>query len=223
MFDYKEAWYQLAEPTYKLLPANIRDLFDRVIAECAGCNQKQNLDVRWPTYDEESSDDPSLRSVFWDIPYEYLTIAARAIYFLGHWKPSCEPAMSDHGAHWKFASYADQTLREKLYQFEPDHAVHLFGRDVPPPKIGHWFEVHEGCLRYCCSLPNSWTWIECGPATPRVLKACVKEFKVDCGVAGCGCIPIDPDSVDPEFVKSLSDMMMRGFLTAGETFKGLGR
>lgn len=61
-FDYTTAWHELAKPSYKLLPVNVRDLFDRVIDECEDCNQKANLDTRWPTLEESNPMTASLRA-----------------------------------------------------------------------------------------------------------------------------------------------------------------
>lgn len=155
-FDYARAWRELARPAYDLLPANVRDLYARVAAECRECRQDSALDTVWPP----GSD---LRSGFEELDAGDLAFASRVIYFLGHWQPSREvaPVPNDHGAHWKFANYADQVLRRRCGL--PETRAHGDG-------IG--FEVHEGLLRLCCSYPDGWTWEEVGIATPAFLATC---------------------------------------------------
>ena len=84
-FDYKRAWRELAEPSYRALPQNIRDLYVRVQHEAVDMAQDANLDVIWP---EHAGAYPEpLRSVFEKIPAEELAHAARTIYSRAHWAP----------------------------------------------------------------------------------------------------------------------------------------
>ena len=186
VFDYERAWHQLFHPAFQALPANLRDLYERVCREAAALAQTPSLAMPWP----EHSD---LRTTFAEIPYEWLAKASYVVYFYGHWAPAptrerVENAEGElvtrttrfvadsSGGYWKFAHYCDQTLRAKLHQHEPELCDRtLFGYDKPPPKYGRWFEVHEGMLRYCFSTRNEWRWTVLGPATPRVLRGAIRE------------------------------------------------
>ena len=75
-FDYKRAWREVAEPAVLNLPQNVRDLYIRTVGVAAGLHQLPNLDMPWPNAD-------GFKTAFEEIPLEWLSVGARAIYFYG--------------------------------------------------------------------------------------------------------------------------------------------
>jgi hypothetical protein len=76
-FNYKRAWRELARPAFAKLSKEVRDLLDFVIKDCRDCRQGPDLNVPWP--------DDDLKARFMAIPSRELAVAARTIYFWGHW------------------------------------------------------------------------------------------------------------------------------------------
>lgn len=153
-FDYAAAWYRVAKPAYESLPQNVRDLLARVATECTETHQLPDCSMPWP--DPAVSD---LRAAFDKVPAEYLALGSRVIYSVGHWYPrsgSLDLPGRQHGAHWKFSHYADQSLRDRLS---------LGTGDYP----GLTCRVHEGAIRLCYQSRDMWTWIEVAPATANGL------------------------------------------------------
>jgi hypothetical protein len=126
-----------------------------VAREAGELRQLPDLSMPWPA-------DSDLRERFDKCPAEWLALAARAIYYTGHWFPSWGgPRLvlpgKQHGASWKFAHYADQSLRARLGM--PERGDN--GRD----KGAVLRQVHEGAIRVCYQSPDTWTWREVAPAT----------------------------------------------------------
>lgn len=156
-FDYVAAWKGLARPAWECLPANVRDLALRAADAMEGKAQGPDLDMAWPE---------GFRAEFEKIPAEILAAAARAAYFVEHWKPTGETAtnlerLTRAGGNWKFSNLCDQALTERLG----------LTRNRRGNRSGWSFEVHEGTLRMCVSWCDGWTWRELGPATVGTLKA----------------------------------------------------
>lgn len=151
-FDYVRAWSQLARPAYDLLSTDAKALYARVARGCGDCRQDSTLDTVWPAGD--------LRESFETVGDGDLAFAARVVNFVGHWLPGGErnPEPNDHGAHWKFANYCDQVLRDRCGLAAREHGH------------GQHFAIHEGLLRLCHSTRDSWTWSEVGIATPHFLE-----------------------------------------------------
>jgi len=151
-FDYTAAWV-LAEFHFRNLPANVRDLLERVRVECSDLSQNRDLDMPWPK-------DSDLRERFEEIPAEILAKAAYWIHGFGHWSPL--PCIGAHygGATWKFSNYADQILTAKLG----------IKRNRRGNDRGWTLAVHEGEIRLQWSDPDSWTWNPVGPATMGTFK-----------------------------------------------------
>lgn len=92
-----------------------------------------------------------LRLRFENTPSEVLSLAARVIYFAGHWFPTggdLDLPGCNSGSHWKFSHYADQVLRQR------------FGISGDAP-----FQIIEGAIRLTYSSRDMWTWAEVAPAT----------------------------------------------------------
>lgn len=176
-FDYEAAWFELARPAYETLPADVRALLAYTAEAADGLAQLTDCSMPWPDADGEYRD---LASRFERIPAEVLSHAARVINSVGHWYPSSAKGYAipglGTGAHWKFAHYADQSLRTRL-------GLAPRGMDTRGVSI----EVHEGSLRLCYSSRETWTWQECQPATQsglaraRVLAAELKKALDDVG------------------------------------------
>lgn len=164
-FDYETAWLEVARPAYESLPQNVRDLLARVAVECAELSQSRDLSMPWP-------EDSDLRVSFDKVPAEFLALAARVIYFAGHWYPGKSANGyvihgREHGGTWKFAHYADQSLKARL--------------DLPTSNV---FQIHEGVIRVCYSSRDMWSWTEVAPATAEGLayaRAMHARIQLACG------------------------------------------
>lgn len=155
VFDYAAAWHGLAIPAYNTLPEEVKSLYRVTAEKSRGLTQLQDLSMPWPD---------GLREDFRAFNTATLASASRAVYFCGHWKPSREFFLgAEHGAHWKFSSYADTTLAERL-GLNPPHA-----RTDGNAKF---VRIHEGYIRVCFSSPWSWRWEEVGPASAELVSAC---------------------------------------------------
>jgi hypothetical protein len=158
-FDYAAAWREVARPAYLALPADVIALVGRVAVEARDLSQAPDCSMRWP-----EPNGGALREAFAVIDPEALALAARVVYYVGHWWPrhgrGVELPGREHGGHWKFSHYADQVIRERLnLSANPD------GGNYP----GLSFQVHEGALRLCYQSRDMWTWAEIAPATPAGL------------------------------------------------------
>ena len=160
-FDYEAAWHEVARPAYEALPQDVRDLLAQVAVEAAGLNQLPDLSMPWPDdpqMGERGTPGSTLRVRFDAIPAETLAFAARVIYYVGHWYPTgADLALPGRmaGAYWKFAHYADQSLRARLAAATSADAMRSNGP----------FQIHEGVIRLCYSSKDMWTWVEVAPAT----------------------------------------------------------
>lgn len=154
-FDYKAAHAALCEPAVQSLPNAVLSLYRelRDAPDFDKLAQGANLDVPMPE---------RLRPLFEALDSETLAFAARALYDFGHWASGgarLAGVRDTRGATWKFANLADQVLRVRLKLPTRGSAK----------SIGYHFEVHEGALLLCASTPDSWTWLEVGPATEAFL------------------------------------------------------
>ncbi len=160
-FDYKLAYEFLAEPAWKGLEPEVHALIERVQVTAANVGQDRNtLDTEWPV-DEHGNH--ALKAAFSVIPSDQLARAARAVYSTGHWASGDDEGLKlqKDGAYWKFSSYCDQVLRERLelpsrgerYQ----HGAHI--------------ELREGYLCLCVSTPDSLWELDIGPASSAVREA----------------------------------------------------
>lgn len=130
IFDFTQAWKELAWPQWQSLPADVRSLAHDVAKTCGGLAQDRNtLDLEWPAEEVERV---ALRVRFDAIPAETLAWASRVVYSVGHWCPGMPSQYSiEHtreylealqegrklqstGGHWRFSSFADQVLGEKI-------------------------------------------------------------------------------------------------------------
>jgi hypothetical protein len=75
-FNYKRAWRELADPGYKNLCAEATALYDHVVEFGREWHQDSNLQVPVPG---------ELKYRFEELPSYALAVAARTIYFWGHW------------------------------------------------------------------------------------------------------------------------------------------
>lgn len=159
-FDYENAWDNLALPAFNSLPSNVRALYFRTIDVAGAFGQSKDLSMPWPSEDNA----PLFRDGFHAIATEDLAYAARVVYFYGHWH--CRGTSTDKvGGTWKFASYCDQELRERLgveYSTQRGNGVTV--------------RIIEGMLRLCLDTPDSWIWEEVGFATIENL-ACVRYIR----------------------------------------------
>lgn len=163
VFDFEKAWEELPAKDFWVLPQNIRDLFHDVAILAENLNQKNDLDMPWPSEDLYIEKEENLLSQgsillrFNEIPNEYLSYSARVIYSYGHWgKPSIYKV--GNGAYWKFANYADQVLRQKLNIPKRNIVYSGLRKNII-------FDIHQGYLRVCYEDKDSWLWEEIGPAT----------------------------------------------------------
>ena len=161
-FDYVTAWREVAKPAYEALPQNVRDLLGRVTVECGDLSQLADLSMPWPTGELAPAGAESLREAFDKIPAEVLALAAHVIYATGHWHPSGARLVPADGSTWKFAQYADQSLRARLGL--PERGDN--GRDTATIQI----KVIDGAIRLCYSSRDMWTWARVAPATAEGLK-----------------------------------------------------
>lgn len=165
-FDYAAAWREVAKPAYEALPQSVRDLLAQVATEAAHLGQKPDLSMPWPDdpqLGDKGTPGSNLRVRFDKTPAEILALAARVIHAAGHWFPSrgeLEIPGRNSGSHWKFAHYADQSLRERLIAATSADTM----RNNGP------FQVHEGAIRFCYSSPDTWMWHEVAPATVKGLE-----------------------------------------------------
>jgi hypothetical protein len=160
-FDYKRAYAELAEPAWKGLQLDVQALVSRVCVTAANVGQDPDtLDTVWPV-DEHGNN--ALKAAFSVIPSDQLARASRAVFSAGDWASGTDEGLKlqEAGAYWKFSSYCDQVLRERL-ELPPRGTKHGDGAHI---------EVHEGSLRLCVSTPDSWTWTDVGPATSAVREA----------------------------------------------------
>lgn len=167
-FDYKAAHAAVADPIARALPQAALDIYRelRSSSEYEGLAQGANLDIPMPE---------RLGRLFDLLDSETLALAARALYYFGHWNTgqALDPGKFDtRGAHWKFSNLADQVLRKRLGLRDRGNFK----------SIGYHFEVHEGALRLCASTPDTWTWIELGPATEEFL-ALARDWRAT--LTGC--------------------------------------
>jgi hypothetical protein len=177
-FNYVLAFCELAWPAYNKLSKDIKDLVLKVSEIAGEVGQDSKLDMCWPK-------DNNLKQQFEQFENEELAMAARVIYFLGHWfcKPIlCEneetPLFSDvglklgcKGAHWKFAHYCDQIIRDRL--------------NISNEGVGRCgLSLHEGMARVFYSTKDMWVWIEVG--LPGV------DFVEKC-IAGCKRVATEED------------------------------
>lgn len=151
-FDFKAACRDIAAPAVASLAADVLDIY-RALRDS---EEYENLSQTGPNLTVPMPE--NLRARFEGIPSEALAYAARALYSFGHWSGQLDVGRPDkRGATWKFANLADQVLRERLGGYPNVYQGQK--------SIGYTFEVHEGMLRLCASSPDSWTWVELGPAT----------------------------------------------------------
>jgi hypothetical protein len=153
-FDFERAYKELAEPAWGSLSEQAQYLLGRVMyGHAASVGQDpESLDAQWP----ETA--PLLRSLFEKLSSEELALASAAVYAAGHWAPrgsSGALLLQPHGVYWKFSSYCDQVLRDRL-GLPAREGSHAFGR---------FKEVHQGYLRLCCATPASCAYHEIGLAT----------------------------------------------------------
>ena len=153
-FNFVRAWNLLARPRFEDLDESVRDLFWLTAEQSAELNQLANLSMPWPD---------GLREKF-NINELDLAMAARIIYYFGHWgERRFVESVQRHGAYWKFACYADQWLAQQL--------------DLP--KSGAIsIAIHQGALRVCAEGRDFWTWTEVCWATKEHLtrlKALLKD------------------------------------------------
>lgn len=156
-FNHERAWAVLARPAFEALPADVRALVDRVGMEAATLRQGPDLDMPWPE---------GLRARFEAIPAEILAQASMVVYSYGHWAKMGHWSQAN-GIYWKFSNYADQVLAAKLGI--PRERTKVKGHGLS-------FSVVEGVIRAGVSTPDSWFWVEIGPATMRTWEACNWPF-----------------------------------------------
>lgn len=163
-FDYEHAWENLAKPMFEALPADVHELYQRVIDEAGGLQQSPNLNMPWPEYGAVTVDHLpgyTLRQLFDKMPAETLATAARVIHSYGHWYVGRNADRV--GGHWKFANYADQSLAARIHEtLDPRW----------PTSYGIGYRIHDGFLRVHCSTPYSWTWEEIGLGTQSIFDHC---------------------------------------------------
>lgn len=165
-FDYETAWKELAAPMFHALPANVRDLYARVIQEAGHLSQGKNLNMPWPEWPPADSmgvtfrEELSLKQAFAEVPAEILAVASRVIHNYGHWWPGAVaggPNPDRVGGGWKFSNYADQSLAARIHEsLDPRW---------PDRGNGFHFRIFEGFIRCQVSTPDSWTWQEVGLGT----------------------------------------------------------
>ena len=149
-FDYAAAWREV-RPMWDTLPEAIRDLYVRTCIEAREINQDTKLDLPWPRQG-------ALRSAYASVDAATLHRAAEVIHALGHWCPLDDCTHADFalfnarattGGYWKFARYADQSVRER-------DGKPWSGREPRPP---------TALETLCRSLPVTCTAREGAPDT----------------------------------------------------------
>jgi hypothetical protein len=155
-FDYRAACTEVALPIARALPESVLALYRelRDAPEFDKLAQGRDLDVPMPE---------GLAPRFAVLPSAVLALAAQALYSAWHWGGSShsidEGKPDTRGATWKFSNLADQELRRRLGL--GSHSAHKAN--------GYHYAVIEGALRVCAQTPDSWTWLEVGPATLETL------------------------------------------------------
>jgi len=152
-FDYKMAWKEWAVPSYRSLPRNVRHLVIRTVRDSEFRVQNPDLMVEWPEND--------LRVAFYEIPSEILAVAARVVYFFGHW--GNRKCFQQTGGYWKFSNYCDQVLKNKL------ELLYHHGD-------GMNLEVFEGLFRVRIDTPYMSTFREIDIATQTNKEKLEKYF-----------------------------------------------
>lgn len=146
-FDFAAAWREMARPLYDALPLTIHDLIRESATHAAGLRQGNDLTMPWP------SDD--FRAAFAALPSDVLASAARTVHSAGHWYPTggdLEIPGRQHGNHWKFSHYCDQTLRAR------------FGLTRETQR-GIGLAILEGEVRITWGSGEAWYWQPIGLAT----------------------------------------------------------
>lgn len=147
-FDFESAWRELARPGFYVLPANLRELLTRTADVAGELSQLRDLSMPWP--DERA---PEFRLAFDKVPAEWLSQAARTVHALGHWYPGIKEADGFdfpgrlQGSHWKFAHYADQSLRARMRPAVP----------LDDDAIGFGLRIQDGEIVICYASP--WCWL----------------------------------------------------------------
>lgn len=161
MFDYKKAWREEAAPRVLSLPTSSLQLIWRTHTEAKGLRQRRDLSVDWPTTD--------LRAAFVAMNDEELSYAAHVLACEGHWHPGYKDwlkPLTKQGTYWRFAAYADETLRANL-------GVRQLSR-----ADGFTIEILEGKLRIGIGYEHKWYSTFVGLATEKNLEV-VRANKVE--------------------------------------------
>ena len=183
-FDYKEAWNKLALPAFNSSLTPIKDLYFYVEQHANDCVQSKNLNLMWP---ENETHMKYIKDHMFNLFKEdTLALAARVIYFYGHWFPSYDfekgkqltvpfsgkkvehmskPRAPLGGSHWHFSSYADQIIRKQLKVLRSFDGC------------GYGIQIHEGIIRACFLDSTMWIWEEVCPANILNLQKCKKLIK----------------------------------------------
>lgn len=152
-FNYQKAYYVYAVPAYNSLNGLQRNAIKSlwpIIGEL-----QQNRELKIPL-------SPVIEGILFELSTKEIAELARALYFVGHWKPSHAVSLFDNrkGESWKISNCCDQILYKRLN---------------PPSNI----QIHEGVLRVTYLNRNCWFWDDFGLATPEnleIFKACGLPF-----------------------------------------------
>lgn len=166
-FDYKSALSEVIRPLYREhVPGAALDLYNYIRRNYGHLRQNQSLGLDWP---------PELKPQFERLATDDLALSSRLIYYMGHWGGFA----NDSGAYWRYAIFADQTLRDRLgipYMDEtPD---------------GWSLSIHEGVVRVRYGDSDMWIWEEICPA----LETCGRGERTADLLRNNPC----PDGLDPE-------------------------
>ncbi|MCP3681125.1 MAG: hypothetical protein GY861_00405 [bacterium] len=163
-FDYLKVWDQLVRPEYEGLSSEIHALLGLVLEKSKDLRQDKNLKLPWIS---------DLKERFEALSTIELSKASRVIFSYGYWTtPQFADWIQKNGIYWKFSTYADQVLYERI-------GIERTNQDLAKKKRKfQWsLSVHEGMLRVQYSDNESWQWKEIGWALEGAPEVVLKHLK----------------------------------------------
>ena len=151
-FDYQSAWLEVAKPGFASLPKCIHNLVTETYR--VACDLVQEKDtLRMPVTEAVQE---YILNPMENVPTSVLARASNLVYHFGHWGYTPEGrAIQVGGTYWKFAKYADHSLKKRLVA---PHPMTTLDSTVNTKLI-------DGMLRVTWDSNDAWLWEEVGLAT----------------------------------------------------------